>query len=553
MKRKLMSFGLLMLLLIPVSAVAQLRPDNIDSVVQVLSVREKAQLAVGAGWGSMFQGLHIPFSGHHRVPGAAGETRGIRRLGIPSLVLADGPAGVRMRALGATAWPTGQSLAATGDTALVYAVGHAMGEEAAVFGVDVLLGPGMNLATNPLCGRNYEYFSADVDVSSRTATAMVRGIQSEGVGACVKHYAVNRQETDRFHHDEQVDSMTLRTTYLENFRRTVTVAQPWAVMSAYNRVNGTPAQLHHGLLTDVLRYEWGYEGVVLTDWKNHPEAPEKIAAGNDLLMPGGSSQVRRIVRAVRRGSLPEERLDEAARRVLQMVVRSHTYRQDWPLAFDTLAHRALCRQAGAAGCVWLKEMAQPVLTDDARVALLGVHSYYLIAGGTGSGYVNSSRSVSLADALRDEGFSLVNGLANYYTDYLQHRRSYGRISGMGPVGKYMGRPAAKEPMPEIAVIAEAVDEADVVVVTIGRQAGEGRDRQPEDLLLSKLEQQLIEQASGLCREQKKRLVVVLNCAGEMRVEGWSHLADGILMAWCPGQEGGYSILDVLRAPTSIIE
>lgn len=546
-KMKRFLFGILMIT--AMSAVGReknrLREDNVEQVLQAMTVREKAKLCVGDGWGSMFEGLHIPLSGRHRVPGAAGETRAIRRLGIPSIILADGPAGVRFKYPGATAWPVGQSLCAGGDLRLVEEVGRAIGEEAASIGVDIMLGPGMNLTTNPLCGRNYEYFSADPVRSAHTAAAMIRGIQSAGIGACAKHFAVNRQENDRMHHDEQVDSLTLRTLYLENFRLALQEEAPWALMSAYNKVNGTHAQLSHELLTDILRDEWHFEGVVLTDWQPHLKAWQKIQAGNDLLMPGADREVRNIVRAVRNNKLSQERLDEAAGRVLRMVAKSRTLKGDRPSDFDYHYHRELCRQAGAAGCQWLKAPEKPILSGTEKVALLGSHSYYLIAGGTGSGYVNAGRRVSLFEALWTHAYELGEELPKAYDKFLKKKSSFRKVEGMSIVSKYLGQPAAKEMRVSVKQLERAITAAETVILTIGRQAGEGHDRQPTDLDLTTEEQQLLELTSRICRAQSKPLTVVLNTAGEMRIEPWVDLADAILMAWCPGQEGGLSIMDVL--------
>ena len=274
-----------------------LRADNVDSVLAQMTLREKATLVVGNGWGSLFEGFRIPFCHGHRLPGAAGESRAIERLGIPSIILADGPAGVRLMKHQMTAFPTGISLASTRDTALVRAVGVAMGEEARAVGVDVLLMPGMNLMRNPLCGRNYEYYSEDPDLSGQIAAAMVKGVQSVGVGTSVKHYAMNNQETNRFRTNAIVDSATMHDLYLRNFRIAIDDSKPWTVMASYITVNGTPVMRNKTLLTDILREQWGYEGAVITDWEAHPRSYEKIAAGVDLLTPGMTSRIGEIYRA----------------------------------------------------------------------------------------------------------------------------------------------------------------------------------------------------------------------------------------------------------------
>lgn len=552
-------------------AQAQLRVDNPDSVLRAMTLHEKATLVVGNGWGSMFKAYHLPFCGEHKVPGAAGETRAIPRLGIPSIVFSDGPAGVRVRERGATAFPVGISLASVQDTALIEAVGRAMGEEAASYGIDVLLMPGMGLMRNPLCGRNYEYFSEDPALSGRVASAMIRGVQQASVGTSAKHYALNNQETNRFHNDVRVDSVTMHNLYLENFRIAIQGASPWTVMSSYNQVNGTPVQRHPYLLTDVLRRQWGYEGVCLTDWTLHRHAAAKVQAGTDLLMPGWKSRIGAIERAVRRAergrdyhvldTLSEARLTEAAGRVLRLIAKTNTFRGDslYGQPYDTLAHRALARRAAAAGCVLLRNEEStlpltnpPYETAEApslppRIALFGVHSYSLLAGGTGSGYVNCAYRVSLCDGLHAAGIVTDSVLEKDYRRFMKLPTSKIRIGGMSIVSKYMGQPAYHELPLRCEPIEAACRRTEVAVVTIGRQAGEGGDRSVGrgDWLLTEKERNLLADVCRIYHAAGKRVIVVLNIAGPIETASWRDLPDAILLAWCPGQEGGHAIADIL--------
>lgn len=535
------------------NAQLRLREDNIDAVVKAMTLREKATLVMGGGWGSMFEGFGIAGTKGHRVPGAAGETRAIERLGIPSIILSDGPAGVRIALSGATAFPVGLSLASVQDTALVEEVGRAIGDEAAAFGVDVMLGPGMNIIRNPLCGRSFEYFSEDPAVSSRTARAVVRGIQSAGVGACVKHFAVNNQETNRMKNDARVGEQTLRELYLKNFHDAICtgdeLSTPWTVMSAYNALNGTLVQENEWLLTDVLRGEWGYEGVVMTDWRGHKHVARRVGAGNDLLMPGWKAKIHRIVWGVRTGKLDEKKLDEACRRMLRLIVKTYTFRGGRPASIDRVAHLDLSRKVGAAGSVLLKGNDGAMLTigADDRIALLGANSRSLVAGGTGSGSVNCGHLVSFSEGLEAAGYQLEQTTQDYYTLYARDKKNFLHPKKMSAISPEMGTPTLREPGLSTMQLKAAAAASDVAVIVIARQAGEGGDRTltEGDWYLTPEEMQLIDDACRIFHEQQKQVVVVLNVAGVVEMASWIDRPDCVLQVWGPGQEGGHAVADIL--------
>ena len=521
---------------------------NIDQVLQELTLKEKASLVVGAGYRSMLAGIlgsKVP------VPGAAGMTRPIPRLGIPAIVLSDGPAGVRIEprwkgsdaSFYCTGFPIGSLLAGTWNTELVERVGESIGNEALEYGVDVMLAPGMNLQRNPLCGRNFEYFSEDPYLSGKTAAAYTRGIQSQGVGACLKHYAANNQETNRFWNDSRIPEDVLRKLYLRNFEIAVKESAPWTVMASYNRLNGVHTQQDSWLLTDVLRGEWGFQGLVMTDWTGRRDTAAQIEAGCDLMEPGKHSQIRELVRKVKKGELPEAALDTCVRRVLELIVKTPTFKGYRPsLQPDLEAHATVAREAAEEGIVLLenREGALPLAYGTA-VALFGVGSYETLAGGTGSGHVHRPYVVSLDEGLRKEGFTVEESLAGSYTQYIGKNRPRG-----SSLSRMLGGPATPEMTIDREAIEAASEGADIAVLTLSRQAGEGGDRHLEgDFLLTEGERQMLAAITETFHQKGKKVVVILNIGGVIETASWKHLPDAIVLAWQPGQEGGSALGRIL--------
>ena len=551
MTKKAFCISLLLLSLTVIPSMAQgikLRSDNIDEVLSELTLKEKASLVVGAGYKSMLAGM-LPFQ--VPVPGAAGMTRPVPRLGIPAIVLSDGPAGVRIEpkrrgskeSFYCTGIPIGSLLSSTWNTELVQQVGACIGNEALEYGVDVLLAPGMNIQRNPLCGRNFEYYSEDPLLSGRMAAAYVNGVQSQGVGTSLKHFAANNQETNRFWNDSQVDEDVLREIYLRNFEIAVREAQPWTVMASYNRLNGVHTQEDKWLLTDVLRDGWGFLGLVMTDWTGRRNTASQIAAGCDLMEPGARSQIKELVKKVKRGELPEEALDACVRRVLELVVKTPTFKGYRPsLSPDLQVHARIAREAAEEGIVLLKnESGTLPMATGSTVALFGVGSYQLLAGGTGSGHVHRPYVISLDEGLTNEGIQLYGPLSDLYKTHIDKnppKKSF--TSGM------LGSPGSPE-MPLSRPTAEAaVDGADLAVITLSRQAGEGGDRHLEDdFLLSDQEKEMLADVCEVFHQKGKKVVVVLNVGGVVETASWKHLPDAIVLAWQPGQEGGNALARIL--------
>lgn len=535
-------------------------------IVDEMTLEEKVDIVVGTAtawpnppqpapgtFANPPQPAHFPntYQAQGRVQGAAGESMAIARLGIPSIVFTDGPAGVRIdparpndkRSYRATAFPIGTLVASSWDVQLAKAVGQGIGSEAREYGSDIMLCPGMNIMRNPLCGRNYEYYSEDPLLAGRIAAGMVEGIQSEGVGTSVKHFAVNNQETFRNGINAVVSERALRELYLRPFEVVVKEAKPWTVMSSYNKINGTYASENEWLLTKVLRDEWGFMGFVMTDWWGEHDAVRQMLAGNDMLMPGTPAQKQAIILAVKEGRLPMAVLDRNVRCIINAMRLMPSWRQyKYSNAPDVKGHEALARRTAAEAMVLLKnDGVLPLTKAVRRPALFGVASYDLIAGGSGSGYVYKRHKVSTFQGLQADAVKPWQPLANRYTAYVADEQK------KMPAENFWYVPLVPEMNVDDDMIARSAREADVAIITIGRSSGEGADRQASqgDYLLSDLELSLLRRTSQAFHALGKKVVVVLNIGGVIDMLSWQHEADAILLAWQPGQEGGLSIADVL--------
>ena len=557
----------------PAQEAPQLKADNIDQVLAAMTLEEKAQMLVGGGH-DHFVGSGA-MMGHQKklVAGAAGITVAIPRLGIPATVMCDGPAGVHIDATRegtdqkfyATGFPVGTCLACTWNTELVEQVGQAIGNETLEYGCDVILGPGLNIHRNPLCGRNFEYYSEDPFVTGAIGAACVKGIQSQGVGVSIKHFAVNSQEGDRTRVSENVSPRALREIYLRGFERVVRESDPWTVMSSYNKINGVYAMGNKDLLTSTLRNDWGYKGIVMTDWigKRHDLPTEQeVSAGNDIMMPGYSAQVNDIVEAVKAGRLDIKDVDRNVRRMLQYIVRTPRFKgYKFSNKPDTKAHAEITRQSSTEGMVLLKndrpsasggspagkQATLPFGPDIKTVALFGVNSYDFFSGGLGSGCVNVPYVVDMVTGLKNNGIGTTPALTEIYQDYVQYARKKLRID-KNPEMWFLdqGQPKLDEIDITDRAIQHEMREADAAIITIGRQAGEGIDRAIEgEFNLSQIERDLITRVSNAFHAANKKVVVIINSGSVVETASWRDYVDAILVAWQPGQEGGNSVADVL--------
>jgi beta-glucosidase len=547
-----------MLLICSQSLTAQqltLSADNVDEVLKAMTLEEKATLCVGYSIAQATEQLNGVIGAHaDLVPGAAGATRAIPRLGIPSTVLADGPAGVRIRPTRegdpntyyATGFPVGTALACTWNQELVESVGHSIGNEVLEYGCDVLLAPGMNIHRSPLCGRNFEYYSEDPLVAGKIAAAYVRGIQSQGVGTSIKHFAVNSQETNRTFVDEVLSQRALREIYLKGFEIAVKEADPWTVMSSYNQVNGEFAQQSHGLLTTILRDEWGFKGIVMTDWGAKEGTMKAVIAGNDLMEPGNQTEINRIIEGVNNGTIPMADLDRNARRILQYIVRTPRFKgYKYSNKPDLKAHAEVTRQTATEGMVLLKNDGNALPMKDVKnVAVFGITAYDFIAGGTGSGDVNKAYTVDLMQGITNAGLAVTDDLKNLYYDYKKFQESKDAAEFANTFR--WGKPVLPELEVSSRTISNQAKKADIALVCLGRQAGEGADRHIEnDFNLTEVERNLLNDVCLYFHQAGKKVIVILNMGNVIETASWKGMPDAILMAWQPGQEGGNSVVDVL--------
>ncbi|MBX3285272.1 MAG: glycoside hydrolase family 3 C-terminal domain-containing protein [Actinobacteria bacterium] len=490
-------------------------PIDVDALLGELTAEEKASLASGQGfwW-----------------------TRAVPRLGIPSIMVSDGPHGLRKQdrrndhlGLGdstpATCFPTASALASSWDAELLRAVGDAIGEEARAQGVSVVLGPGINIKRSPLCGRNFEYLSEDPHLSGVLGVALVEGIQGRGVGTSLKHFAVNNQEADRLRVSADVEERPLREVYLAAFEHVVRTAQPWTVMCSYNRINGVYASQDPWLLTEVLRHEWGFEGLVVSDWGAVDDPVAAVAAGLDLEMPStGGASAARLVAAMAAGELDPAALDAAVGRVLGLVARAGAAgHPDADVTFDVDAHHALARRAAADCAVLLRNErgALPLHLAAGRLAVIGELARTPRFQGAGSSKVNPTRVDDALTALR-EGVPReveVDFAPGYGVD--DPRADHGSLRE------------------EAVAVARA---ADAVVVFLGlppSYESEGYDRDHIDLPPEQVE--LLAAVADVTAD----VVVVLANGSVVAVDAWIDRTAAVLEAWLGGQAGGGAVADVL--------
>ena len=538
----------------------QLGKASIDNVLKAMTLEEKVHFVIGTGMAGADGGSAVVGATKNIVPGAAGTTYPIERLGIPSIVLADGPAGLRIdptregdeNTYYCTHFPIGTLLASTWNQELVENVGKAMGEEVHEYGADVYLAPALNIHRHPLNGRNFEYYSEDPVVAGKTAAAYVRGVQSNDVGTSIKHFAYNNQETNRTGNNAVISPRAQREIYLKGFEITVKESDPWTVMSSYNKINGTYTSQSKDLITTVLRDEWGFKGLVMTDWYGGDNGAEQIAAGNDMLQPGTDLQYEQIMNAIKDGSLSEDELDVCVRRCLELVARSPKAKgYAYSNKPDLKAHAAVTRQSALEGMVLLENKGVLPLKDIKNVAVFGCTSFDFIAGGTGSGNVNRAYTVSLLDGLKNAGFNVDESNKEATLKHIADEATAFKASLPDDgLSAFYPMPRPSEMVPSPAQLAASAKANDIAIITFGRNSGEFFDRTSADFELSAKERELLNKVTAAFHGKGKKVIVVLNIGGVIETASWKNIPDAVLLAWQAGQEGGNSVTDILTGAKS---
>lgn len=462
------------------------------------------------------------------------QTWNLDRLDIPSIYCSDGPHGIRRQAgtgdhlglnpsLPATCFPTAATVANSWDPQLGEAIGEALGEEAAVQGVNVVLGPGLNIKRSPLCGRNFEYFSEDPYLAGKMAASYIRGIQSQGVYACPKHFAVNSQELRRMAMNAVVDERTLREIYLTGFEIAVKEGNAKAIMTSYNQVNGTYANENTHLLRDILREDWGFDGIVITDWGGSNDHVKGVQAGSDLEMPNpGLDSARQLLRAVQEGRISEKEIDDSVDRMLKAILdlsenKNTRHGDDGNMEFDKKAHHALARRAAAESAVLLKNTDQILpLKPQTRVALIGDFAFEPRYQGAGSSVVNATAVDSLSVMIKNSHLQLTGSARGYLRT--------------GKIDEIMEKEAV-----------DLASSADVVLYCFGLDElseSEGIDRTH-----MRIPQNQIHLLEALAKVNKN--IVGILSAGSAVEMSWHHCMKGLLHGYLYGQAGAGAMLDIL--------
>ncbi|MDO9341801.1 MAG: glycoside hydrolase family 3 C-terminal domain-containing protein [Bacteroidales bacterium] len=550
----------------------QLGKDKIETVIAAMTLEEKIGITVGDGKflpatdpKTIEQGLGIIIANQN-------SKMVIPRLSIMTSDLTDGPSGVNRdpRPAGATdysyttAFPTSTCLAATWNTEMLEIVGKAFGNEVLEYEYDVVLMPALNLHRNPKCGRNFEYYSEDPLLSGKLSASIIRGLQSNGIGATLKHFLANNQETNRRIYNAVISQRALREIYLHGFEIAVKEGKPKAIMTSYNKVNGYYTAETPELLNDIVRQEWGFKGLFMTDFDGYGSAVAKVRAGNNMLMSGSKEEYNELMAALKDKTLDESTLSNNLVYNMQLKLNSPWAKGYIPsLKPDLEAHAKIAREAGSEGMVLLKNENKALPFNGVKtVAVFGKISYYLIEAGTGSGGIRSNKyAISVNEGLKASGFHVLKDLEDAYSafnestiennlvpDFFNNPKMLadnGIKDGKAPA-HFNKRliPFHDEMMMTKESIEKQVPNSDIAVITLGRSGGENYEN--GYIPTSQIELDLVRNVCEAYHAAGKKVVVVLNVGGVCETASWRNYPDAILLAWQPGQEGGYVVADVLK-------
>ena len=549
--------------------------NNLEKVIQGLiskmTLEEKIGLTVGDG--KFIPKANLKDDEKSEVPIANRNSKMlIPRLSIKSTALTDGPCGINKNPApkGAidytytTSFPTPTCLAATWNIELMERVGKAYGHELLEYDYDLVLMPALNLHRDPNCGRSFEYYSEDPLLSGKMAATMVNGLQSQGVGATLKHFVANNQESNRRKYNAVISQRALREIYLRGFEIAVRESHPKAIMTAYNKLNGFYTPELPDMLQDIVRKEWGFDGLYMTDFDMHyADAVAQVRAGINMIMGGHEREYEEITDAIKNKVLDERTLDKNLYYNMKLKLSSPSNSGYEPsLKPDLKANAKVAREAAGEGMVLLKNKNNTLpINKSNRVALFGKISYHLIPFGTGSGSVRSYKyTISVYDGLKSAGFNVLDKMEKSYSNLIEKikkenlvppyfdnpkmRKDNGIKDNQAPV-HFKERLVAfsKEPAISISEIKKYESESDIAVITLGRSAGENYEN--GYLPISQIELDLVKNVSEIFHASGKKVIVVLNVGGVWETASWRDYADAILLAWQPGQEGGHAIADIL--------
>ena len=574
-KFKIVIFVLALLGAMSSSIFAQSKIDEqAKDIISKMTVEEKIGMIVGDGKFLNVDDLKTIEEGKGIIINDQRSKLVIPRLAIRTTAMADGPAGLNRESPKegqkdfqyTTAFPTATCLASTWNTSLVEKVGKAFGNEVLEYDFDLILAPGVNIHRNPKDGRCFEYYSEDPLLTGKMAASIVKGLQSHGIGATLKHFAAHNQQANRHYFNAIISQRALREIYLRGFEIAVREGKPKAIMPSYNKINGFYTSQNPELLTTIARNEWGFDGLYVTDFDGKGSALAKVRAGSEILMSGSMQEYYELKKAIKDRTLDESTLDENLLDIMKFKLSSPRAKGYIPTGKpDLKAHAKIAEKAAEEGLVLIKNKnnALPLnLKKEKKIAVFGKISYYLIAFGTGSGTVRSyQHRISVNDGLKDAGFKVLKDMEQYYMDYIEKikrenlvppyfdnpkmRKDNGIVGNQAPP-HFKNRLVAfsKEKIVSIEEIKKYESRTDVAVITLGRSAGENYEN--GYLPITKIELDLVRNVSDIFHAAGKKVIVVLNIGGVWETASWRDYADAILLAWLPGQEGGHAVANILK-------